>query len=119
MGVLFGTVTVSGEGSPAPVAIDDPVFREPWEAQAFAMTVLLHQRGLFTWVEWAEALSAQIAGGEGPYYQQWLSALETLVASKGLSTPEELTRYQHAWEHAAHRTPHGMSIDLHSEDIAE
>jgi nitrile hydratase accessory protein len=101
---------------------DEPVFREPWEAQAFAMTVLLHQRGVFTWVEWAQALSAQIAADQGPlpetpYYQYWLAALETLVACKGLSSPDELTRYQRAWEHAAHRTPHGMSIDLQSEDI--
>jgi len=110
------------------------VFREPWEAQAFAITVLLHQQGLFTWAEWAQALSAQIAADghgpqaathaaadqhapETPYYQQWLAALETLVASKGMSSPEELTRYQRAWEHAAHRTPHGMSIDLQSEDV--
>ena len=28
---------------------DGPVFREPWEAQAFAMTLALHERGLFTW----------------------------------------------------------------------
>ena len=108
---------------------DSPVFGEPWEAQAFAMTVLLHQRGVFTWSEWAQALSAQIAAGqalsgqmagevpETPYYQHWLVALETLVAAKGLSSHDELTRYRRAWEHAAHRTPHGMSIDLHSEDI--
>jgi hypothetical protein len=146
---------MSGEGLSG-LAGDEPVFREPWEAQAFAMTVLLHQQGLFTWTEWAQALSAQIAAGqapkvavgqmapvtagqglgatqfatqqdssarvaapaaETPYYQHWLAALETLVAAKGLSSHEELTRYQRAWEHAAHRTPHGMSIDLQSEDI--
>ena len=27
---------------------DGPVFREPWEAQAFAMALALHGRGLFT-----------------------------------------------------------------------
>jgi len=116
---------VSGEGAPGSAgslaavdpALDEPVFREPWEAQAFAMTVLLHQHGLFTWAEWAQALSAQIAADRTSYYQQWLAALETLVASKGLSSPEELTRYQRAWEHAAHRTPHGVSIDLQSEDM--
>ena len=32
---------------------DGPVFREPWEAQAFAMALVLHERGLFTWSEWA------------------------------------------------------------------
>ena len=119
---------MSNATSPSP---DSPVFGDPWEAQAFAMTVLLHQRGVFTWAEWAQALSAQIAAGqapalsgqtagevpETPYYQHWLVALETLVAAKGLSSNDELTRYRHAWEHAAHRTPHGMSIDLHAEDI--
>ena len=36
---------------------DGPVFREPWEAQAFAMTLALHERGLFKWPEWAAALA--------------------------------------------------------------
>jgi nitrile hydratase accessory protein len=104
---------------------DTPVFREPWEAQAFAIVVALHQQGLFSWSEWTQTLSAQIAAAQTPetpdngdtYYQHWLAALETLVAAKGLSSREELTRYQRAWEHAAHRTPHGMSIDLQSQDI--
>ena len=97
---------------------DEPVFREPWEAQAFAMTVLLHQRGVFTWGEWAQALGAQIAAAPGKsYYQHWLAALESMVAAKGASSPEELIRYQRAWEHAAHRTPHGLSIDLEDRDL--
>ena len=99
---------------------DSPVFREPWEAQAFAIVVALHQQGLFSWSEWTQTLSSQIAAAQTngeTYYQHWLAALETLVAAKGLSSREELTRYQRAWEHAAHRTPHGMSIDLRSEDI--
>ena len=100
---------------------DAPVFREPWEAQAFAIVVALHQQGLFSWSEWTQTLSSQIASAQTTngetYYQHWLAALETLVAAKGLSSHEELTRYQRAWEHAAHRTPHGMSIDLRSEDI--
>jgi len=117
------------------------VFREPWEAQAFAMTVLLHERGLFTWGEWAQALGAQIASAVGAgaadatsppviaasarepaaeksYYQHWLAALESLVAAKGASSAHELMRYQRAWEHAAHRTPHGQSIDLQPQDIS-
>jgi nitrile hydratase accessory protein len=97
---------------------DEPVFREPWEAQAFAMAVLLHQRGVFTWGEWAQVLGAQIAAAPGKsYYQCWLAALESIVAAKGASTSEELTRYQRAWEHAAYRTPHGQSIDLEVGDL--
>ena len=30
---------------------EGPVFREPWEAQAFAMALALHARRLFTWPE--------------------------------------------------------------------
>ena len=30
---------------------DGPVFRAPWEAQAFALTVRLHEAGVFTWSE--------------------------------------------------------------------
>jgi nitrile hydratase accessory protein len=66
---------------------DSPVFNEPWEARAFAMVLALHQRGLFTWPQWAAALSRQIteaqAAGDADlgdtYYQHWLLALESLV----------------------------------------
>ena len=38
----------------------EPVFAEPWQAQAFAMTLELHGRGLFTWPEWAQALATEL-----------------------------------------------------------
>lgn len=109
-----------------PLAGDGPVFREPWEAHAFALAVSLHQQGLFTWPEWAEALAAQItcARAEGDadlgdtYYQHWLKALEALVAAKGASTMPELERYRDAWSHAADRTPHGQPIALQPGDFA-
>ena len=41
-----------------------PVFREPWEAQAFAMALALHQQGVFTWTEWAHALAMQIKAAQ-------------------------------------------------------
>jgi nitrile hydratase accessory protein len=102
-----------------------PIFREPWEAQAFAMTLVLHQRGLFSWSEWTGALAAQIrkaqAAGDADrgdtYYHHWLAALEALVAAKGASSPEELSSYRRAWAHAADRTPHGQPIDLNSTDF--
>ena len=108
-----------------PRDVDGPVFREPWEAQAFAMTLALHERGLFTWVEWAEALATQItaalAAGDpdagDTYYRHWLAALEGLVARKGASSGDELARYRHAWDHAADRTPHGQPIELRGEDF--
>jgi len=112
---------------PQPTAATSPVFREPWEAQAFAMTLALHKRGLFSWSEWAKALAAQIAaaqvGGDADlgdtYYRHWLAALETLVAEKGASTSEELSLYQRAWRHACERTPHGQPIELQTGDFLE
>jgi nitrile hydratase accessory protein len=102
-----------------------PVFREPWEAQAFAMTLALHQRGLFSWNEWAGALAAEIrraqAGGDpdtgATYYLHWLAALERLVAEKGVATRDTQTRYRDAWNHACERTPHGKSIELKPDDF--
>ena len=104
-----------------------PVFREPWEAQAFAMALALHDRGLFTWSEWAATLAdeikrAQAAGdpdtGE-TYYRHWLNALERMVAAKGLADMQMLARYRHAWHHAADRTPHGTPIELRPDDFTD
>jgi len=105
---------------------DGPVFREPWEAQAFAMALALHERGLFTWNEWAAALGAEIkraqAAGDPDtgetYYLHWLNTLEKLVAEKGVTTGEALHRYRDAWEHACDRTPHGKPIVLQEEDFS-
>jgi nitrile hydratase accessory protein len=66
---------------------DGPVFNAPWEARAFAMVLALHERGLFTWPQWSQALARQIdiahqAGAPDlghEYYQYWLKALESLV----------------------------------------
>jgi nitrile hydratase accessory protein len=105
---------------------DGPVFRAPWEAQAFAMALTLHERGVFDWSEWAAALAeeikrAQAAGdpdtGE-TYYLHWLATLEKLVAAKGVTSTETLHRYRTAWDRAADRTPHGQPIVLQPEDFA-
>jgi nitrile hydratase accessory protein len=104
---------------------EGPVFREPWEAQAFAMALALHERGVFTWPEWAATLGdeikrAQAAGdpdtGE-TYYHHWLATLERLVAEKGVTDRATLARYHDAWDHAAGRTPHGTPIVLKAEDF--
>jgi len=104
---------------------DEPVFSEPWQAQAFAMTLELHRRGLFTWPEWADTLAAEIAAAQragdadlgDTYYRHWLAALERLMAAKGLTTAAELEHHRHAWAHAAERTPHGQPIVLRGDDF--
>jgi len=104
---------------------EGPVFREPWEAQAFAMTVALHERGLFTWSEWTAVLGDEIkrAQAQGDpdtgetYYRHWLAALERIVAEKGVTDAAALARYRDAWDRAAERTPHGAPIELRTEDF--
>lgn len=99
-------------------------FAEPWHAQVFAITLTLHQRGLFSWPEWVEAFAAQIAAGRpgdpdqgDTYYHHWLTALERIVAKKEVSSTAELEYFREAWAHAAERTPHGQPIELDASDF--
>ena len=97
-----------------------PVFREPWEAEAFALVVELQSRGLFTASEWAAALSEEIrrAGEAGDpdrgdtYYRHWLAALERLVVERGIADETSLAAMRQAWDRAARSTPHGQPIVL-------
>jgi nitrile hydratase accessory protein len=97
----------------------------PWEAQAFAMTLALYEQGLFTWTEWAAALSgaikqAQTAGDcddGSTYYQHWLTAIEQLVRDKGIASEQALAERRGAWDRAAHATPHGQPILLENDPL--
>jgi nitrile hydratase accessory protein len=99
---------------------EGPVFGAPWEAQAFAMAVRLHEAGHFTWREWAERLAAELRAaserGEpddgSHYYEHWLAALEALVADKAIVPRDELERRADEWATAARETPHGQPIEL-------
>ena len=99
---------------------EGPVFQAPWEAQAFGLTLTLFERGCFTWKEWTERLSAEIAlareRGEvddgSRYYEYWLAALEKLAAEKGLATLAEMLARKEEWDRAARSTPHGKPIVL-------
>jgi nitrile hydratase accessory protein len=98
----------------------DPVFAEPWQAQAFALAVTLSDRGYFTWKEWAAALAdeLQLAANRGEpddgsrYYEHWLAALERLVTVKGLADPTVLLARKEAWAAAYRNTPHGQPVEL-------
>ncbi|MGY6273848.1 nitrile hydratase accessory protein [Achromobacter denitrificans] len=99
---------------------DGPVFREPWEARAFAITVTMHERGVFTWSEWAESLSAAIKRSEAEsgvdngerYYEHWLAALEDIVTRKQVCTTSLLDKRREDWRESARLTPHGQAIEL-------
>ncbi len=109
----------------APLPRDDagPVFAAPWQAQAFALAVHLHARGLFTWPQWAEALAAEIrvAGPDDDgsrYYEHWLAALEKIVAARGGADATALRDRAEAWTRAAADPPHGRPIELANDPLA-
>lgn len=103
----------------------EPIFKEPWEAQAFALAVQLSEQGYFTWKEWAVALAAELKAavdrGEpddgSRYYIHWLSALERLVTEKRLASRHTLAARKEAWAEAYRHTPHGKPVELDPADL--
>lgn len=100
--------------------MDEPVFSEPWQAEAFALTVALHDKGIFSWGEWAETLSDEVkasgvAEDGSDYYDCWLRALEKLLAAKGIAPTQDVDGLTAAWQRAAHATPHGKPILLEND----
>jgi nitrile hydratase accessory protein len=114
------TTSIPPELPGVPRDAEGPVFRTPWEAQAFAMAVTLHEAGHFTWREWSDRLAAEIqrARERGDpdlgttYYEHWLAALERIVAEKGLVATADLARRKREWDAAARASPRGRPIEL-------
>lgn len=101
---------------------DEVAFREPWEAQAFALTVVLNQSGLFLWTEWAEYLSKELhtngADEKGSdYYHHWLVALEKILVAKGVANSPQIADLAASWQRAAQATPHGKAISLENDPL--
>lgn len=97
-----------------------PPFAEPWQARAFACAVELSRRGLYTWREWVQTLSEEIAAhparaGEDAgavYHRQWLAALETLADRKAIASAAEIDARAESWRRAYLNTPHGRAVQL-------
>ena len=86
------------------------------------MVMALHERRLFSWGEWADALSAEVNASDAAqdgsdYYDRWLQALEKLLAAKGVAAGAEVDALAAAWERAAHATPHGKPILLENDPL--
>jgi nitrile hydratase accessory protein len=98
----------------------EPMFAEPWQAQAFALTVKLSEQGHFTWKEWTAALANELKAatsrGEpddgSHYYDHWLAALEHLATVRGLVDSAALATRKAAWADAYRSTPHGAPVKL-------
>lgn len=98
----------------------DPVFSEPWHAQAFAMAVHLNETGHFSWPAWAEAfattlkrhgLDRELDGGDD-YFMAWLETLESVLAENGMAQTKDIDALKQAWETAYLETPHGDPVRL-------
>ena len=100
----------------------EPVFPEPWAAEAFAITVHLHERGLFTWNEWAETLSRELhkpgrAEDGSDYFDCWVAALSALLVKLGVADADMIIDLQRSWQRAAEATPHGKPIELANDPL--
>jgi len=99
---------------------DGPVFAEAWQAEAFALTIRLHEAGCFSWPEWADTLATVLrevrergeADDGSRYYDHWLVALERLVTAKQVFSAADLDQRKAAWEAAYRSTPHGKPVEL-------
>ncbi len=92
-------------------------FAEPWQAQAFALKVMLQDKGVFTGDEWAQAFSAQLhqpgaCDDASDYYDRWVATLEQMLVARGLTSSALVSSVATAWQRAAEATPHGKMIEL-------
>lgn len=91
----------------------DAPFEEPWQAQLFALSVALNERGLFTWSEWTEFFGPRVQRAEAAdYWTIWSDALIALLGHKGLAETQEIAELTARWQAAARATPHGRPIML-------
>jgi len=86
------------------------------------MTVHLHDRGLFSWGEWADALSAEVKRPHrdpngGDYYDCWVEALAGLLERNGIADAATVLGLQQSWQRAAEATPHGEPIELANDPL--
>ncbi|MDN5919998.1 MAG: nitrile hydratase accessory protein, partial [Pseudonocardia sp.] len=103
----------------------DKGFDEPWELRAFAIAVVAYHEGHYGWSEFQFSLIDSIKrweDGEGGepwnYYEHWIEALETVLASTGalsdstgleVRTGEVLATPRNADHHRPRREPVAVS----------
>ncbi|MGC6392084.1 MAG: nitrile hydratase accessory protein [Alphaproteobacteria bacterium] len=95
-------------------------FAEPWQAQIFAVTVALNEAGFFSWQEWADVFSTQLADskqklargldGSDDYFACWENALKLLIKSKDIVAETVWDDAMEKWRAAYMKTPHGQPV---------
>ena len=77
--------------TPLPRDNGELVFDAPWEARALAVAVALVEQLGLPWDAFRHRLMEAIADDpDRPYYESWGVALESLVVSLDLATPDAL-----------------------------
>ncbi len=111
-----GRAHLDRDGPAAPPRLNgELVFEAPWESRLFGLTLSLCEAGRFEWEEFRRLLIEEIGAWEAShedsegwsYYARWASALERLLAAKGLLANAEVDYRMR--EFAAR--PHGHDHD--------
>ncbi len=99
---------------------DEPVFDEPWQAEALGLAFSLAERGVYSPAEWSQTLGSEhrglLGGGAADtpetYYEAVVKALERLLWEKGPISAEVLEDRVSNWRQAYLNTPHGQPVRL-------
>jgi nitrile hydratase accessory protein len=105
---------------PLPHKRGEPVFRDSWEAEAYAIGNLLVKEGHIIPAEWMECMAAAIASAQASgdsdngdtYYQHWCAALESFCFESGWISPDLYQQQLALWAQAIANTPHGVPLAL-------
>ncbi|MFM7577166.1 MAG: nitrile hydratase accessory protein, partial [Microcystaceae cyanobacterium] len=97
-----------------------PIFRDSWEAEAFAIGNLLIKQGFLTCSEWVEIFIQEIKNAQAKgdldrgdtYYCHWLNALERLCVERGLTDWGTYQKHLELWHQAVLNTPHGVPLAI-------
>ena len=101
----------------------EPVFTDPWQAQALALADSLVKNGMFSATEWSETLGQSLrdaqAEGESDdqqtYYSCVLRTLELLISRHSDIDLTAMAGRRADWERAYLSTPHGQPVSLDNE----
>lgn len=98
----------------------NPVFDEPWQAQALAMADNLIKQKIFGASEWSEHLGNLLRQAEenqqpdnsDTYYRCVIVAIENMLSERDCISKSEMKHREQAWRQAYLNTPHGMPVKL-------
>jgi nitrile hydratase accessory protein len=75
------------------------VFKTPWEGRAFAMAVLMTEKGIYPWKDFNGKFVKEIGDAESSqpgaemlssYYRHWVQAFEKVLLETAVFTPMQL-----------------------------